>query len=659
MAPNIFVTYTSVDAIRSGDRDISLTPLKAVVPEDSIDPARLHLRFFAGATRHALLGVLSLFQAEPNLLPLYPTEEQQAIPRLQRAAAMTGCRKDPYKDFNDLDVQHSRQSLVKLWRGSPAPDIVFILGAGPIPSSDASKASKHSDASKSSDASEATESQPTPPLSSSGSMLPLAIIDRFPPLKGPTWHPCWDHETAFEGAVAFHLQSQTGQGFIFLPGMWIGQTYGADETTRSVIMSFLKVTLFHEMIHLTRTLVFGIQNALTPERQGAVWAQPQNTDVPKEKKRSEAGLEAEVLAFGAPVSLYLNRMEDPEDPTIYDKAIRGCYHNPDGKAYTVSVLRLEELFLGSAIPIPVQYSHGSTTSPIASNIRQTKHLRPLAVVPASYPLALALRARIRVAFASCECGSKRDAPDALDAAYPAAYIAGYPPASSSASTWLSRKCAGLLRALHCPNGGECTDTDANECVGVGVGDAGCAHRRSPSRSMAPAPRQHTAHAVPADRRPRSARGRLRVEGGLRRVRAEAAVAPHMGASRALANDCEPRFEFHRLLLPTAALVQSVSLLACGGTEPPSRVPSRICWSSSTKMCVCRAGDDALGERASQCGAMWSDDVVEHILRRSSVTCVTTSLGVVPRATPLFPAFIPASQCPPSLSDHWCMRLDDK
>ncbi|KAJ7190239.1 hypothetical protein GGX14DRAFT_606363 [Mycena pura] len=346
----IFVTYTSVDAIRLGDRDISLTPLEAVVPEGSTDPARLHLCSFAKATQQALWDVLSLFQAEPNLLPLHLTEEQQAIPHLQRVAAMTGCRKDPYKDFNDFDMQHSCQSLVKLWRGSAAPDIVFILGAGPILASDSSKASKPSEASKSSNAGEATKSQPTPPfyrMSSSVLMLLLAIIDRSPP-KGPVWHLCWDHKTAFEGAITFHLQSQIGQGFIFLPGMWIGQTYGADETTRSVIMSFLKVTLFHEIIHLTCTLVFSVQNALTQERQGAVWAQPQNADVLKEKKRGEAGLEAEVLAFGAPVSLYLDHasflitvtmvhntvigVEDPKDPTIYDQVIRGCYHNPDGKA---------------------------------------------------------------------------------------------------------------------------------------------------------------------------------------------------------------------------------------------------------------------------------------------------------------------------------------
>ncbi|KAJ7728687.1 hypothetical protein DFH07DRAFT_998723 [Mycena maculata] len=311
--PIVFVCFQPLDEIRASTTDLPLFPIqlfsKTAIGADHYTYQHAHLESVANQTARGLADVISLFKS---------TSVAPATLRIQNAAATTACRHEIYHRLDsDSQLAQLRSILDQTWATKPPPDVVIFLGPRKSP-------------------------EPVQPiLSAAPSMQPEAIVGTFLPspyAQGSPWHQDWEPtiEDPFPTASFFHIRSAITQSLVFVPGYAVSASYMASFPTSRSIAAYVKASLFHELIHITRTDLFGIEH-LAPPRPRL------EGDTKPPAKYGEAGAEAEVLAFGAIVGIYhLDSIGE----------VQGSYYDPKVNTdFFVSPDRMEDLFVTEDSPL--------------------------------------------------------------------------------------------------------------------------------------------------------------------------------------------------------------------------------------------------------------------------------------------------------------------
>ncbi|KAJ7476058.1 hypothetical protein FB451DRAFT_1463416 [Mycena latifolia] len=335
MNPRVYVTYTQLEAIRQGTCRVDLFPIE-VFPDD-LHPAQSRLIMAAFYAKSHLVDVINMIQ---------PHSTSPAARRIQRAVAAAGCRHDPYAPRDPLDEAHTLRKLHDVWETAAPPDIVFLLG----PTS-------------------------AVPADLSPSALPLALPPQFQPRNLRFHDLIWAEEWEAPGLIesdgftaAFHARTQLGRKVIFLSGFFVGgaKVY-KDSTSTDCINDFLKTVLFRELVHLTRSELFGMDYALGTTEADA-------GDLGNETP-NEAGFEAERLAFGAMIGVHISQTNFEGD----DRKCFTCVYPEYGQRNVeMSSLHIRTLYKSAVMPLPIPPSRDplhSNSSPII----WARHLPPVSL----------------------------------------------------------------------------------------------------------------------------------------------------------------------------------------------------------------------------------------------------------------------------------------
>ncbi|KAJ6595708.1 hypothetical protein DFH09DRAFT_1135370 [Mycena vulgaris] len=345
--PQVYTTYTPINDIRAL-KNIELHPISAYTSPGN--RKQRTLRAVAESSREHLLDIMSMLRRDS----VHP-----ASARIQSAMVHTACRPDPYAPpVPSVDLPFLLETLYSTWEKNPPPDIVFMLGP---------------------------QSSSTLPGSQSVQALAVLASSILSEYQESTWCGDWENPKLLNDncTVSFHVRTQLGRRLIFISGVFAGCSFWAgkdDLEAVEVLREYLKLVLFNETVHVTRSEIFGIENALTSPCPNTTT----DPDAPS-LEFGEAGLQAEHLAFGTTIGLYVSEIT-LEGESLF--SIRGCYqHLGSKRTIGMSTKRLRKLFDDPTTPwLPLPQPPTPAAASPSPHI--SRHVRPRYLTPISVRLSL-------------------------------------------------------------------------------------------------------------------------------------------------------------------------------------------------------------------------------------------------------------------------------